>query len=163
MVYSEKENSFIISNYETMSDKQISRILKRSEQGVKVHRERLGFTRSRKDAFNRFNKLNSLRHEIISLNKLIAKGILIDLANNRLNCILDAIGDKVIFPARKNKIPLHIKAESYELHKKGLTNAEIAKKLNTSRNSAWRWIKDINGYSGKNPITITLQSKINDN
>lgn len=161
MRYSNKENEFIITSYELMSDKQMARILKRSEQGVKIHRERLGFTRSRKDAFNRFNKLNSLRIEMVGLKILIRKGILVDIANDRLESILDHVGRKFILPLRKNKVARHIKAKGYELHKQGFTNPEISAKLNVSRNAVWRWVKDINGYEGKTPITITLQSKIN--
>lgn len=158
--YSQKQDTYILNHYSIMSDRQIGRIIGRTDIAIKRRRERLGcFKDKGSDSLNRFNLKNSKRLEAIALLNYIQFGAYKDVAVHRLS-ELNVDTQSLIMKSSRAKVPLRIKAKAYLMFTMGMSNPEIAKELGVSRQAIWRWIDLFNPYSGPNAITLTIRSKI---
>ena len=158
--YKEREDKFIIENYQVLSDREIGRMLGRTTRGILMRRVRLNTFREQNKNIENYNSTYSIRNEIKGLHLMIDRGVMVDICRTRLELIMNTVAAQKSISKRRPKVPLHLKAKSVELYRNGARAVDVAEVIGVNPKSVHMFYNSTLPTKSKEVQTITLKSKV---
>jgi len=150
------EDAYIVDNYKETRDVDIAKRLNRTRESIRMRRKRMGLDKYGVHVSDHLNSDYRVNLEIRALENY--SGSMADIATERLSQLKKK---KVAVPSLRyrEKVPLSIKANAYELYCSGMTIREAAKQLGRNKSVIGEWIKLFKPYTGNSPATVVIRSK----
>lgn len=159
--YTNREDKYILENFNFLSDISIGKKINRSPMGIKRRRLILGCYRPSDLSGARKHRDRLTKHsELTALKLFLETGIMSDCVKERIKLLQSDLPKNFITRKNHCENSLKNKANAFEMLQSGEMMKDVAAKFSVSRQTIAAWRFQFSEYNGIYPMEITLKSKV---